>query len=419
MLAWRLLRGFAGASALLNTRTLTSAPAGGWEWAHDPRAIRYGTTSYFGYARGDNAQVVMRTLTDAGVLGAEIVLATNTVTDDHLTPAFLVRDSDHRLMVFYFWGTATSNDTYLRTSVNSLDTDPTLTGGLSAATMIGSQFVKITSQDYANPIQLTGETGSPIWFFYRDSASGLSSQWQYSKSTDGGVTWTAHTMFFTSSPNTRWSYAFPRQNGTARIDFAAIDGNPNSDPTVSLYHFYYQGGSWYKSNGASAGSLPLDQTMTTKVYDATISGYSATFDDMAIDALGRPRIIFPTFISTSDHRYHYALWTGSAWSSVEYANAGGKLGTQNTYSGEQALDHETPTRVYASIGVGGSQWDLRQYDFSSSGATWTYMTILSDGGTNVRPLAVRNHGTKTVFLYLTGSYTDYTTWNQGVGAAGH
>ena len=73
-------------------------------------------------------------------------------------------------------------------------------------------------------------------------------------------------------------------------------------------------------------------------------------------------IVFASFPSATDHRYHYARWTGSAWD-VHQITPGGRLVPARTaarrdYSGGMTLDHEDPSRVYLSrqVGTGLGRW---------------------------------------------------------------
>ena len=95
--------------------SLTAAPQGGWSWFEDPRAVAYNGYTYFGYVRGDNGDVAVVSVSPVGGVSAETVLKAALEVDDHASPSFLVRDSDHKLMAFY----SSHFDTTMRLRISS------------------------------------------------------------------------------------------------------------------------------------------------------------------------------------------------------------------------------------------------------------------------------------------------------------
>ena len=75
----------------------------------------------------------------------------------------------------------------------------------------------------------------------------------------------------------------------------------------------------------------------------------------------------------TDHRYHYARWTGSAWQVNEIIAAGGSIaeeaGGSPRYSGGITLDHEDPSRVYLSRQVGAGAWQVETRTTADNGVT--------------------------------------------------
>lgn len=82
-------------------------------------------------------------------------------------------------------------------------------------------------------------------------------------------------------------------------------------------------------------------------------------------------IVFASFPSAADHRYHYARWTGTSWDVHEITLAGGSIrgdGGSPYYSGGITLDHEDPSRVYLSRQLGAS-WQVEAWTTADGGAT--------------------------------------------------
>jgi hypothetical protein len=302
---------------------------------------------------------------------------------------------------------------YVRTATNPEDASA-FDAKVNLASQLGSNYVT-----YPVPFQLLSETSDPIHLFWRDIPEGASGTetLAFSKSTDGGATWAPQTVLFTPGSGIR-SYRQIASNGLDRIDFAVTDHHP-ADGATSLYHFYYTGGSYYKSDGTLiTSSPPLTVADLTLVYDGSTE--RCWVWDIAYNVSGNPVIAFPTFPSTSAHRYRRARWTGSAWDiKTIIDNAGGGIngGGEPYYSGGMALDPDNPDVVWASVGVGGGRWDIYRCGTSDGGATWT-TEALTSSGKNVRPTAVQNHAPNLQVVWMVGTYSSYTSYNVGTWGAG-
>lgn len=411
MLAPRLLRRGEGAFAppALTDFELTAAPDGGWSWFMDPRAVYYNGKTYFGYV-DSSGNVAVRSYTHATeTVSSETILHAALDIDDHAAPSFLIRDSDQKILAFY----TAHDDTTLRLRISSNAED--ISAFASEVSLDASAGG--TDYTYPVPIQLTAETNDPIYVFYRDIVSVGQYDLVYTKSTDGGSTWAAQTKVIDTNLHTYWKIA---QNGTDRIDFAVTDEHPFY-ADGSLYHFFYQGGAYYKSDGSSAGSLPLDTSDMTQVYDGTGSNDKSWVWDIAIDPDGNPRIAYATFPSVSDHRYHQARWSGLAWSTSEVAAGGDNIYANNDeeyYSGGIAIDRIDTDIVYCSRQVSG-QWEMYRYLTLDDGASWTERAITeSSSSKQIRPVAVRDAATDLRVVWMDGTYSTYTSYSVGTTGAG-
>lgn len=406
VLARRLLgRGGSGGGFVVPPYSfaMTTAPAGGWIWFTDPRAVTYNGVVYHGYVRGDNGNACIGTYVEATrAAGAETTLATLGI-DDHNGPALLVRASDHKLLAYY--SVHDGPTMFVRVSTNSLDTDPSLSGGFAAAVSLPG------GPDNTYPVPIELSTG--IYLFRRDIISSPTQRLVYHRSTDGVTSWDAQVHVF--SQTGRSSYWKIAQNGTARIDFVTTDGHPAVDAAPSTYHFALDAGAWVKSDGSSAGALPLDTSRLTLV--ASGASTMTWIEDAAVDSAGRPYAVWIRYATAvSDLRYMWGRWTGSAWDVHEMAAAGASIsGTagSNYYSGGIALDKSNPNVVYASLATGTEMW---RYQTTDDGATWISERLFPTAvGKQIRPVCPVN-AANIRCLWMSGTYSTYLSYSVGTSA---
>lgn len=379
----------------------TMQPDGVWSWFSHPRAVRFNGNTYFGWVNsvGD---IEIGSFADNTKLTPRFYLMDNELeVDDHDNPTILVRDSDSKILVF--WSKHDGTDMWVALSTNAEDIS-----AFGAATALDAS-IGGTKYTYPNPVQLTGEVNDPIYLFYRDRDGSDNATWAYSKSTDGGGTWSARTLLAKGAA-TAGMYLTPVVNGTDRIDFVVTDDNPASSNT-SIYHFYYSGGNYYQSDGTQIVSgLPLDETDMTLVYDGSTT--PAWHWDIAIDGSGHPVIGYATMpTKASDHRYNQARWNGSSWSSVEVAQGGGPLPDGSgafhpaEYSGGMAIDHADVDIVYVSREV-SSQHEIWKYTSDDNGQTWSGEAITSSSAKpNGRPVVPINAGGGVRVMWWQGDYS--------------
>jgi hypothetical protein len=270
---------------------------------------------------------------------------------------------------------------------------------------------------YPSPVQLSGEIKAPIYLFLRGWSSGsMTPSWRdyiFSTSVDGGLNWAPAQPLFVN-PGQR-PYVQFAQNGSDRIDFAVTDGHPRESPTNGVYHFYYQGGHYHRSDGAVLeGGPPFAPNQGTQIWDGTV--VKAWVWDLAIDDAGNPVLAYAVFPTSSDHRYRVARWTGAHWLDVEVAAAGGPLYTDEAYySGGIALDRADLDTLYLSIEA-QRQWQVWEYHTEDDGETWLPMQALTDASpwVSARPLSPLNaHGDLRV-LWWYGRYDTFKSFQTEV-----
>lgn len=316
-------------------------------------------------------------------------------SDDHSTASILFRDSDGKILAF--GATHNAQTINLWESQNAGDVSA-WENEVSLDSQIGGG-----TYNYPIPIQLTGEENDPIYLFYNERGTGIEGEY-YSKSVDGGATWSAGTRLFMNG--TERPYFQISKNGTDRIDFACMQGHPNEVVGCSIYHFYYTGGKYYKSDGTEIDkSLPLEPSDITQVYDG--SSAEACIWETAIDSSGYPVIVFATFPTNTDGRYYYARWNGSSWDVNQVCDGGRSfVSTEVMYSGGITLDKGNPNNVWCSRLYDG-RFEIFKYTTADGGANFTGTQITSDSNyINGRPVCAEG-AVNSSPLYWEGVYITY------------
>jgi len=389
-------------------RTLTVAPNGAWNHANDPHAIYLAGYVYAGYVDGTNGNVELAAYHIATDTTTTLILKAALDANTHVAPALLIRDSDHKLLVVY--SQHSGANIWRRISTNSLDSDPTISGGFDAETNLDSSLGG-TQYTYPTLLQLLGEANDPIWLFYRDRQSGgTSGTLCYSKSTDGGSTWTAQTDLFENG--TKSPYWKVISDGNTRIDICTTDGrNPPDVTTTKMYHFYYDG-TWRKSDGTALGSPQFAPASLTEVYNGA-DGTGWPMD--IVGNSGNPIVAYAVVTGASDNDWRYAKWTGATWDKHTIAASNGVI--EGSFAASVCLDHADPSYAYAPVKV-GSHWEIKRFLTSDGGVTFTNVNITSGSSVdNLQPVSVRDHSPDVVVLWQYGTYTDYTNTNLGIKGA--
>lgn len=410
---------------VLSAFALTTAPAGGWCWFNGPSAVHGSGKTYLGYLKGTNGDLCLRTVDDTTrAVSGETVIYPAFQQDDHDAPSILVRNSDGVICMAYalhvgdlYYGDAASAGALPPAIPDARQRNITASAGGGPTAPSGPGYT------YAGLAQLSA-IADTLWIWCRWHDAGGTAHISYTKSTNNGTTWGARVDV------AHVTYHQFAVNGSDRIDFVASQhGDEATDPgDHSIYHFYYVASTdkYYKSDGTEiTASRPFAMSDMSVVYADT--GTHAWLWDIAIDASGKPVIVYATFPGNdgSDHRYNYARWTGSAWTNHEFATAGGRIPTgdqpagnhQAFYSGGVCLDHADPRTVYASIGLGGGRWDMYRYRTGDGGATWS-SAALTSSGKNIRPMAVQGADASLQAIWFEGTYTTYVDYSLRTMGAG-
>lgn len=386
---------------------LTEAPAGGFETAQNECAVSHGGYTYFGYIEGDGGAYVAaieeatRTVETPQLLRA-------LVADIHNQPVLLVRDSDHKLVVIYTEHATTG--VYRRISTNSLDTDPTLSGGFAAE---GNLHASLGGTDYTYPSLFERADGGVYLIIrrYKGGANHADQTWGWSKSTDGGDTWAALTTFYTEPG--KGGYVVPRLTDGEIVDLLVLEDAWEGTPPISVYHGYFDlsAETFHKSDGTSAGTLPFEVSDLTLVYDAT--GTNANCRHGSVARRGDlVYMVFTEVISTSDVRTRWATYDGS-WTSLEVAADNQMAANVTGNVGHSTLDPLDPRIVWASVQV-DDFLEMRRFAVDEAG------NVLALGGTSglavdrFWPLVPRNRSSQVPMLCMSGTFTDTLTWTADI-----
>ena len=377
---------------------------GCWTWFNDARAIYADGSTYIGWinASGD---VGVTKFDHESESASSFTLKANLEIDDHDNPALYMR-ADSKLLAAY---SKHSGDSVTRVRVAS-------TAGSVAAWGTEQSLTNSESVCYANLNKLSSIGKLDCEFRSGIGAERPRKRWA---STDDGSTWGAASTWISQAGQR--PYTKSCSNGVDRIDFIVTTGHPNESAS-SVYHAYMQLDAgvekFYKSDGTLIGTS-MGPSDGTTVYDgSTVDGWVW---DITYGADGHPRVLFARYPTTSDHRYMFARWTGSAWTTPVEIVAGGTYlyAAEANYSAGMCFDGNDPTRVYVSAQVSG-QWEIQEWRTTDNGATWAKHRDITSGSAvkNCRPWSPRGHDGKIAVLWWRGTYTSYTNYSTAIWGAG-
>lgn len=419
---------------------VTLAPDGAWTWFNDPRAAFVNGTLYFGFVRDGDGKSVGRSYNPSTGALAELFNSSWNEIDDHDNPGFL-RRSDGRLMAFYarHAGTATTFE-YRETNGN----DPARPENWSAESFYNSPE-RIT---YVNPFQLTSENGR-IYNFIRN----LNFNPTVLYTDDNGRNWSAaKIMIQTGTGSSVRPYVKYSSDGAGRVDMLYTDGHPR-DVANSLYHMYYSGGTFSKTDGTpikSYANLPLlhdagergsviyqySDVPTSNPNDYIPTGRAWCWQ-VTRDSNGNPVCVFSVQVDnvtnptwTGDRIYYfYAKWIpGSGWRKRFIAQAGRPLySAEDDYAGGICIDPDDPRVIYISTNAArpfdlaslsdvplaaGERYEIYRGETGDDGLSFSWQPVTSGSNAdNIRPYVPANHsGYRYALIWLKGVYTSYLDW---------
>jgi hypothetical protein len=428
------------ASSQAQTNFAVLANDGAWTWFNDPRALFKTGTLYFSYNRFSDGRTVLNALNlqTGGV--TNLWASSLTEQDDHDVAGLLPKQDGTMLAIFARHGADQFFTARLSTSTNPISPSD---WGSEQRNATGTNVA--TGMTYSNPFQLAAE-GGRIYNFGRY----LNFNPNVFTSTNGGATWSApQILILTGNSDSIRPYVKYCSDYSRRVDFLYTDGHPDSIPT-SLYHLYYQGGAFYKTDGTfvtAYTNLPILHDAGQRgsvVYQYSTAAQSdpnqwiptarAWCWEIAYQSNGAPCCVFQTKVDNVtganwyDARiyYYYARWTGTNWQKRFIAQGGRPLyNGQPDYGGGICLDPQDPTTLYIATDAAnpldlttttnvplGSHYELWKGVTLDGGLTFNWQPITTNSIVdNLRPYIPRRFGGEPCVLWFEGTYTTYTSFN--------
>ncbi len=379
--------------------------AGAWSYFGDPRAISHNGTTFTGWISTAGNVWVAR-LTAGGKLTKHL-LYRGLGRDDHNNPSLVFRP-DGRLIVFF---SPHSGHTLPPPGIPAvmryrIAQHPFSIDGWGPLHRVATNAPGGLGFTYPNPIQQRGK----LWLFWR--GGGWLPTFSY---TQNGRDWVRARELVRSASGQR-PYAKYVGDGDRVIHGIFSDGHPQ-DFRNSLYYFRYEATNLFALSGRRIGSLasvPFELGRLDVVYRYFDSGGRAWPHDIALQADGRPRIVYTRRLGGPHGRdaFWYAYHNGRRWVSRKIVEAG--RGRDSFRSGGASLDHDDPRIVYLSRTIGA--WNQIELWFTpDNGRTWSSRQLTSDSTHySIRPVTPRRFGGPNRVLFVRGDettkgYRDYRT----------
>jgi autotransporter-associated beta strand protein len=429
-------------TAWAQTNFAVLAGDGAWTWFNDPRALFYNGTLYFGYVRASDGRSALNTFNLQSGQTSNLWTSSLTQTDDHDNAGLLAKQ-DGTLLAIYSRHQSDQFFTYRLSG----STNPVSAADWGAERTNNTGMTVGVGMTYANPLQLTNENGK-IYNFgrYQNYNPNVFT------STNGGTNWsTPQLLIQTGSGSTR-PYVKYCSDSSSRIDILYTDAHPDNY-TNSLYHLYYQGGAFYKTDGTflkNYSSLPILHDSGERGSVVYLYSDAASSDpnqwiatgrawcwETAYQTNGAPVCVFSVKVDAvtgsawSDARiyYYYARWTGTNWQKRFIAQAGRPLyNGQPDYAGGICLDPQNPNTIYLSTDAAspfdlstttnvplGSHYEIWKGVTTDGGLTFSWQaTTTNSTMDNLRPYIPRRNGGEPCVLWFRGTYTSYISFSTQV-----
>jgi len=426
-----------GGAAGAQTNLAVLAPDGAWNWCSDPRALFHNGILYFGYVRNADGSSVLSAYDPQ--TGARTNLWTSALKqkDDHDNSGLLVKQDGTMLAIYARHGWDQFFSYRLSTTTNPI----------SPADWTAEKTIRPTGSrvTYSNPYQLSAENGR-IFNFTRD----LNFNPTVLTSTNGGETWSAPRLLVKAGRGNVRPYVKYCSDYAQRIDLLYTDGHPR-DVKTSLYHLYYQAGSFCKTDGTlvkSFSSLPILHDSGER--GSVIYQYSdAPTDDpndhiptgrawcweivnptaggpICVFTVQRARVTGRRWIDDRIYDY-YARWTGTNWQKRLVAQAGCPLyQMEQDYAGGICIDPEDPNAIYISSNAqdpfdlsnttnmtlrASNRYEIFRGVTADGGLTFEWQAVTTNSiSDNLRPYVPRGQTGLPAVIWFRGKYSNYTRY---------
>lgn len=381
---------------------------GAWCFFADPRAVRYvgqQDRTYVGWLT-KHGHVMIGTYDHRDGTLIAITIKPSLQKDDHANPSLYI-PADGRAIIYY--SAHNGKTMYYRQMETAEDIE-----SFGAEQELPENTSGMHGYTYPNPIYLNQEHKQ--YLFWR----GGNFKPNFSSLPDKEGTWSEpQTLIRGDGARPYVKYA---GNGKDTIWFAFTDGHPNIEPHNSIYCACIQDGILTHSDGSTIkplSDLPMLPREADVVFDGILHDTKAWIWDIAVDAHGRPAIVYAVFHANTDHRYWYSYWNGRAWENHEMTASGswfpqteqGAVEREPFYSGGLILDHANPANVYLSRSVNGI-FEIEHWHTTDYGKTWESTAVTTGSShNNVRPVLARSNGQEdALLLWMHGDYVHFTNY---------
>jgi hypothetical protein len=419
---------------------------GAWTWFNDHTARFVNGDLYIGYVKGQAQKMALTRYDFDTTTSHEFLFSTASFpsNDDHDVPNVTVLP-DGRILSVYSRHNLDTRFFYRR----SLNGNPTTLSDWGAEQ---TKTLGTSKNTYSNTMRLTAEANK-IYNFSRN----INFNPTLHISTDNGQTWGNPVHFIRTGTGGTRPYPRYATNHFDRIDLIYTDGHPR-DVNNSIYHLFYQGGNFLKSDGTvikNIANLPLEHSSTaergTVVYPYTTTAWGpdqgpddwipngrAWTWDIQYQADGKPVCVFQVQVDgaagpTTDFKndriyYYYARWDGTQWRRKFIANAGhGLYSSEDDYGGGITIDPENPNIIYLSsnaanpfdlstlapgLNPNNGIYEIYRGITSDGGNSWSWVAITSNSNaSNMRPFVPEDHGRSEAVVWFRGRYTTFLNYN--------
>jgi Neuraminidase (sialidase) len=292
--------------------------------------------------------------------------------DDHNQPALLRRSQDGKIIA----AMVEHNNNAFFVSISENADDATSFGvPANIASSLGfSDSGSTRNYSYSRLFEVM-ESGSPVVYLVTRAGSPATNDWwrYYSRSTDGGATWSSLTGLLKAGTGPKRPYIYGVNNGASRVDFTCT--NDNFDASITnVYHFYLEDGTFYDTGG-NALTLPIDLDAgdLTPIYEGTSTSRPHQ-GHVAINASGHPVIAYTTRLSNGNVvAVRCATYTGSGWTDAQVY-----VPNYTSAKIQPCLDPRNPSAVFVSNEDGSGVIQIHRYTTADGGATWTDQGAVTD-----------------------------------------
>lgn len=356
---------------------------GFWNAMSSPRAAYYNGRTYLGWTTDAGDVYAAHWDHATATLSTPVLLVAGQVAVDgaiHVSPAILVRASDHRIVVANVANGGTHKPGIW------ISTNPEDASAFGAGADIGTAGV----YTYTDLVAL----GSDIYLIVAHWSGGERRMAWY-VSSDGGSTWGS--MVVVMRPAVNSTFFWRVLGNGSRIDMFTTDTD-RSAADSSIYHAYWDGTTLRNSAGTSLGALAAFSADGTLVQDDSLgSAYmqNATWDGA--------NLVGALWIDLgSQARIRRATYTGGSWVLSTVTDNGGEVGGNPNVAGCAVAWGDGDT-FYVPIKV-GSFFELYRYTYSGS---WSGTALTSGSASDAAaPEAPQDADPALAVLFGRGSYTD-------------